>query len=149
LIIALTWSSSVAGQSLRDLSQRPVVVVTDAEKVKAQKARDHADQDALNTATWVYISAAAADWSVTAVCAKVICGDTHTQTGFLYGIEKPAAAIPLALALDAVIVIGVRELVAPDHPKIARALLYGTGAVRLVFVANKVNDLREHAQRSR
>lgn len=150
VVVVLALAVPAHAQSLRAISQRPVALQQmhspDGRAVAAQRARDHADLDALNTASWVYIGTAAADWSVTAVCAKVLCGD-RTQTGFLYGVEKPAAAIPIGLAIDAAVLIGVREWLAPDHPKIARALLYGLSGVRVVFVANKVNDLREHVHR--
>lgn len=148
VVVVLALAVPAHAQSLRALSQQKLEPgkSPDAQAVAAQRARDHADLDALNTASWVYIGTAAADWSVTAVCAKVLCGD-RTQTGFLYGVEKPAAAIPIGLAIDAAVLIGVREWLAPDHPKIARALLYGLSGVRVVFVANKVNDLREHVHR--
>jgi hypothetical protein len=130
-----------APQSLRALSNAPI----DQPTIAILK-KEHDDADALNDATWFYIATASADWSVTAVCARVMCGD-KTQSGlFLHGVE-PKWAIPIGVAIDAAIVLGVRELVAPDHPKIARALLYGLGGTRLLFVTYKVNDLRAHAVR--
>jgi hypothetical protein len=145
--IAIALSTPVFGQSLREISNRPDPQGLNREQIEAREraraAREHDDRDALNTASWVYVATAAADWSVTAVCARVLCG-TKTQTGlFLYGVEDDRWAIPLGLATDAIVVYGVREFVAPDHPKLARALLYGASAVRLVFIVNKVSDLRE------
>jgi len=118
-----------------------------AERQAAIAKQEHADADALNTATWFYLGTAAADWSVTAVCDKVFCGD-RTQTGlFIRGIEDPKASVPLGLAVDALTVILIRQVVAPYNQRLARVLLYGLGGARVVFVANKVNDLRDHTRR--
>jgi hypothetical protein len=147
LLVLLATAAPASAQSLRELSNRPDPQALNREQIEAREraraAREHEDRDALNTASWVYVSTAAADWSVTAVCARVFCG-TRTQTGlFFYGVEDPKVAIPLGLAADALFVYLTREFVAPDHPKIARSLLYGGSAVRLVFLSNKVRDLRE------
>ena len=116
-----------------------------AERVAAERA----DREHLNTATWVYVSTAGADWAVWAVCAEVKCNDSgKTQTGlFLHGV-KPAAALPIGLAIDAAIVVTVRELVAPDHPKLARWLLYGLSGVRVIVLTDRIRDLRGHAVRT-
>lgn len=145
-ILFVLCATSVSAQTLRELSNRPDPQALNREQIEARERarleRDRQDRDALNIASWVYISAAAADYSVTAVCARVLCGD-RTQTGlFFYGIEEPKIAIPLAIAADALVLWGVREFVAPDHPKIARALLYGSSGFRLVLITNKVSDLR-------
>src|SRR4051812_13615062 len=119
-----------SGQSLRDRSRAPLAWADQQTLVAVTvQDRDHAERDALDHASWFYIATASADWSVTAVCARVMCGD-KTQSGlFLRGVE-PSWAIPLGLAIDAAIVVGVRELVAPEHPKLARVLLYGLGGAR-------------------
>lgn len=139
----------LSGQtSLREISNRAYQQSPNGHLVVLQA--EHDERDALNTASWVYVAAASADWSLTAVCARVVCFDEHSQTGlFLYGVERPALAIPIGVAIDVVWVYGIREFVAPDHPKLARALLYGSSAVRLVFTVSKINDLRAHAVRIR
>ena len=143
----LLLAPSADAQSLRDMSNRPIAYQQSPNGHLVVVQAEREEREALNQATWVYIAAAAADWSVTAVCARVICGE-RTQTGLvLYGVEDARWAIPLGLAIDAVFVFGVRELVAPDHPKLARGLLYGASAVRLVFVVDKVNDLRDRTVR--
>ena len=106
--------------------------------VEAPPLNGQYDRD-LDAATWVYVATAAADWTITPVCYAQGCG-VHKAGLFLYDV-KQAAAIPLGLAIDAGIVWVVREHLAPDHPKLARSLLYALSAVRVVFVATKVHDL--------
>lgn len=146
LLLLLVLPISSRAQTLKELSNRPVQVVQ--VQVNRETPQERKDREALNTASWVYIATAAADWSVTAVCAKVLCFDS-TQTGlFLNGIENEHIAIPLGLAIDAGLLYAIREGVAPDHPKLARGLLYVLSAARGVVVVAKVNDLRDHARRT-
>ena len=131
------------GQSLRELSRTRPVTQSQMHPGPIDRDREHEERDDLNAATWVYVAAASADWTATAVCERALCGE-RTMTGLvLYGVEDSRVAIPIGLAIDALFIYGVREIVAPDHPKLARGLLYGASAVRLVFTVNKVNDLRD------
>lgn len=147
-VLLLLLPSVVSAQTLRELSRQPVAFQQTTTTVVIRVSQEHADLDALNHATWFYVGTAAADWSVTAVCARVTCSDDgHTQAGlFLHGVE-PRWSIPLGLAIDAGLVYAIRAFIAPDNPKLARVLLYGFGGARVVFVTTKVTDLRHHAVR--
>ena len=147
LAVLLLLPGAAQAQSLREISSRPYYASSSQRTPEQQQQIDHQNLDALNHATWFYVGTAAADWSVTAVCARVLCGD-RTQTGlFLHGVERPAWSIPLGLAIDAGTVWTIRAFIAPDYPKAARVLLYGLGGARLIFVTNKVTDLRDRTVR--
>lgn len=115
-----------------------------------RRAAEHADRDRLNVATAVFLGTAGADWSVTAVCFRVRCADDggfKTSYFVADGFKNRNAALALGLALDTAIVFVTRDAIAPEHPKLARTLLYVLSGVRLVIVADKVGDLRRNARR--
>lgn len=118
---------------------------TDAERVEreaARRKREHADADRLNHATWVYVATAGADWTVTAACIDdATCGDRSRAGLFLYG-AKPGAAVPLGLAIDGALVYVLRELLAPEHPRLAEIALYVLSGARVVVTTTTVYDLR-------
>jgi hypothetical protein len=119
------------------------------QRLQAERAaKQRAERDALNTATWTYVATAGADWAVYAVCVEVTCTDSgKTQTGqFLHGV-KPAAAVPIGLAIDVGIVLAIREWLAPEHPKLAQFLLYGLSGARVIVLTDRIRDLRGHAVR--
>lgn len=117
---------------------------------RRERERDARDQ--LNLATAVFIGSAGADWAVTAACFKVQCtdGPGHHASFFVGGpgFRNVGAAAALGLGLDAAIVLVARSVIAPDHPKLARGVLWVASGVRVVILTNKVNDLRAHAHRS-
>jgi hypothetical protein len=102
------------------------------------------DRD-LDSATWVYLATAAADWTATAACGstKVRCGAEHQGGLFLHNIKHEAVAVTFGLAIDAAAVYLVREFLAPEYPKVARGLLYVLSGGRVVATSLKVADLRE------
>src|SRR5262245_59111148 len=113
------------------------------ERERVAKARD--DRDALNAATWLYAGVAGADWAVTIACVDVPCFE-KTQAGFFLRGVKPKAAIPLGIAIDVSLAVAIRELVAPEHPKLARWLLHGLSGGRLVLVSSRLSALRRNAE---
>lgn len=119
----------------------------------AQVEADRNDREQLNLATAVYLGVAGADWSLTAVCFKVGCNDhSGYSAGYFIGgdgFTNSGTAAALGLGLDALIVLGAREWVAPDHPKLARGILWVASGVRVVIVTQKISDLREHAVRAK
>lgn len=130
--------------------QRP----TDAEAQRREAERaaaEKAERDRLNLATFVFLGAAGADWAVTSVCAEVRCNDHAGYSASYFiggdGFENKGTAIVLGLALDTAIVLFAREVVADDHPKLARAILFIAAGVRVVIMTNKIGDLRRNAVR--
>jgi hypothetical protein len=107
------------------------------------------DYQDLDLASWIYVSTAAADWSVTAACGgdSSRCSNKHYGGLFLWELKHEAASVPLGLAIDAGILLAVRELVAPEYPRLARLLLYGLSAARVVVLSHKVSQLRRDDRR--
>jgi hypothetical protein len=93
-----------------------------------------------DTALWVFVAAASADWSVTAVCYDIDCG-ANTK-GFAGSIESPKKATGVGLLIDGAFLYVVREWVQPDHPKVAATLFYAGAVLRIILVTHKISDLR-------
>lgn len=125
-------------------AQRVVIQLTDADRIRLEaERRERASREArrLDHALWTYIATAGADWAVTAACTEGRCDD-RTHVGlFLHGVE-PEAAIPIGLAIDAVIAVGLRKYVAEDYPRFAEVALYVLSGARVVVATNKVTELR-------
>ena len=131
-----TAQAQTLGEVLRDpplysLEQGQSPPYTDA---AAQKPK----QD--DTALWVFVAAASADWSVTAVCYDIDCG-ANTK-GFAGAIDSPKKATGVGLLIDGAFLYVVREWVAPDHPKVAATLFYTGAVLRVILVTHKISDLR-------
>lgn len=126
----------------------------DLQRLEAERraAQERADRDRLNWATAVFVGTAGADWAVTAACFKVRCSEHagHSASFFVGGdgFRNAGTAAALGLGLDAAIVLLAREVIAPDHPKLARGVLWVASGVRVVILSNKVGDLRAHAVRT-
>jgi hypothetical protein len=98
-----------------------------------------------DTALWVFVAAASADWSVTAICFQLECGPN--TKGFTT-IDSTKKATTVGLLIDGGLIYGVREWLQPDHPKLAQAIFYGAAVVRLLLVTQKVSDLRRNTTRT-
>jgi hypothetical protein len=99
-----------------------------------------------DTALWVFVAAASADWSVTAVCYDIDCG-ANTK-GFAGAIDSPKKATGVGLLIDGAFLYVVREWVQPDHPKVAATLFYAGAVLRVILVTHKVSDLRRNMART-
>lgn len=120
--------------------------LTDGERIRLRRALDAAEQSAaarrLNHATWTFVATAAADWSVYAACVHDRCGE-KTQTGlFLHGVRREAA-IPIGLAIDAALAVGLRKFVGEDYPRLAEIALYVLSGARVVVLTDRIHDLRK------
>lgn len=123
------------------------------QRLEAERlAQERANRAQLDLATAVFAGVAGADWAVTAVCFKVRCSDKAGYSASYFvggeGFKEPAVAALMGLGLDALIVVGVREFIAEEHPKLAQSILWIASGVRVVIVFNKVSDLRQHAVRA-
>jgi len=93
-----------------------------------------ADAQSLRTATYVFSSAAAADWTMTyqfldrkaTVEGNPLLQWTHND---------PAATVAAGAAMDVAAVYAWRRFVGRKHPKIAAVGLYATAALRGYYVA--------------
>jgi hypothetical protein len=112
-------------------------------------AANNGDYEGLDFASWIYVATAAGDWTVTAACGgnESRCRAEHTGGLFLWDIKHEAVAVPVGIAIDAAILVAVRELVGPDHPKIARGILYALSAARVVVLSHKISQLRRDPDR--
>jgi hypothetical protein len=142
LALALLPAGAVEAQTIGDVLRRPPLYALD----QAPPYRDDAAGPARDdTALWVFVSAASADWSVTAVCFEFECGPA--TAGFTT-IKSPQKGTAVGLLVDGAFAYAVREWIQPDHPKLAAALFYGGAVVRLLLVTQKISDLRRNTART-
>jgi hypothetical protein len=143
LVLALLlWPAGVAAQT-------PIADAVAAFQAPAAATTKAPTYDrALDAATWTYVATAGADWALTAVCLELACGDEPSVGLFVYGVENEKKAVGLGLLIDVGLVLVVRELVAPEYPKLAQVLLYTLSAARVTVTSLKIADLRKNATRS-
>jgi hypothetical protein len=141
LLALLLWPAGVVAQT-------PIADAVAAFQAPAAATTPAKPDRALDAATWTYVATAGADWALTAVCLELACGDEPSVGLFVYGVEDQKKAVGLGLLIDVGIVLVVRELVAPDYPKLAQVLLYTLSAARVTVTSLKIADLRKNATRS-
>jgi hypothetical protein len=137
LALVLLVTGGAEAQTLGDVLRRPPLYAL----AQAPPYRDDAAGPTRDdTALWVFVAAASADWAVTAVCYDIDCG-ANTK-GFAGSIESPKKATGVGLLIDGAFLYVVREWVQPDHPKVAAMLFYAGAVLRIILVTHKISDLR-------
>jgi hypothetical protein len=120
-------------------------------RVRAELAQEKLDRK-IDMAMWTFVGAAAADWTVSAVCIKVRCesaGNGHRTSFFMgSGFEEPEVATVVGLGVDVAFVWAIRTYVAPDHPELAQFLYYVGAGLRGSFAIIKARDLRRNTIRT-
>jgi hypothetical protein len=138
LVLAFVLAAGAAeAQPLGEVLRRPPLYALDQAPPYRDDAAGPKKDD---TALWVFVAAASADWSVTAVCYDIDCG-ANTK-GFAGSIDSPKKATGVGLLIDGAFLYVVREWVAPDHPKVAATLFYTGAVLRIILVTHKISDLR-------
>ena len=142
LVLALTLALLVTGaaeaQTLSEVLRRPPLYALAQGQSPPYTNGEAPQKD--DTALWVFVAAASADWAVTAVCYDIDCG-ANTK-GFAGAIESPKKATGVGLLIDGAFLYVVREWVQPDHPKVAAMLFYAGAVLRIILVTHKISDLR-------
>jgi hypothetical protein len=139
VVVLLTCAAGVAhAQPLGEVLRRPPLYALG--QGQSPPYTDDAPPKRDDTALWVFVAAASADWSVTAVCYDIDCG-ANTK-GFAGSIDSPKKATGVGLLIDGAFLYVVREWVQPDHPKVAATLFYTAAVLRVVLVTHKISDLR-------
>jgi hypothetical protein len=140
--LMLACASGTDAQTLRDVLREPPLYTLAQAPPYHDDAAGPARDD---TALWVFVASASADWSVTAVCFEFQCGPS--TAGFTT-INAPKKGTAVGLLVDGAFAVAVREWIQPDHPKLAQALFYGGAVIRLLLVTQKIGDLRRNTART-
>ena len=144
--LGLLSAAPVAAQSLGEVLRHPPLYGLGQQTVPSKgpsppypDAADLYGHKHDDTALWVFVAAASADWSVTMVCFEQECG---TNTKGFTTIDSPSKASAVGLLIDGAFGYFVREWVQPDSPRLAQVLFYGAAALRAILVTHKITDLR-------
>jgi hypothetical protein len=79
------------------------------------------------TPTWVFLGAAAVDWTTGATACQLGC---RSRSGSLPNVTDPRIAVPLGLAIDGATIWLCHQVIGPRWPTVAQGLLYGLSIVR-------------------
>lgn len=105
-----------------------------------------AHAQSLKTATVTFATAAAADWTTTAMALSasphIVSLRVHESNPMLqWAHDDPLKTVLAGAAIDAASIYAVRRWIGPRHPKVVAVIFYAQAAARVYFVSKSVRIL--------